>query len=69
MRFAGGADIAAVEQQPVVGTGDVLFRKMLNQLFLNRFRGFGGVGDKSETVRNPEDMCIYRHGSLVEGKR
>ena len=61
MRFSGGADIAAVEQQPVVGTGYVFLGKVLNKLFFNRFRSLCRFWDQSKAVRDAEDMCIYRH--------
>ena len=45
--FAGGAEVAAVEEEPVVGAGDVFLGEMLNQFFFNGFRGFGAFGDQS----------------------
>ena len=52
-----------------MGAGDVLLGEMLDQLFLDGFRGFGGIADESEPVRHAEHVRVNGHGRLPEGKR
>ena len=47
-----------------MGAGDVLLGEMLDQLFFDGFRGFGGIADESEPVRHAEHVCVNGHGRL-----
>ena len=58
--FAGGADISAVEYEPMVGNGQEVAGEALFELFLGLQRGLG-THRKPNPARHPENVRIHRH--------
>ena len=63
--FAGLADVAAVEDEPVVGDGKFVLGDVLDEFALGLEGGFAVVG-KSDAVGDTEDVCVYGKGGFVE---
>ena len=62
--FAGLADVASVEQKPVMGLGNDICGDVLDQLFLGLQRVFA-AGGESEPFGDAEDMGVHCHGGLI----
>jgi hypothetical protein len=58
------ADIAAVQDQPVMGVAHVFGRNDADETLLDLFRRL--AGRQAETVADAEDMGVDRHGRLAE---
>ena len=62
-RGAGGAGVAAVEDEPVVGYGALFYRDVAFQVPLYVQWGFA-VGE-AKAVSNPENVCVYGYDGLI----
>ena len=67
MGFAGSANVSAVEQQPVVGAGDILGRNVTGQCQLYLVGGVVARRDQSHAVGHTEDMGVDGERRLAEG--
>lgn len=67
MRFARGADVAAVKQQPVVGVGDILWRDMPRECLLDFERRVVALADQSESVGHAIYVGIDGKGGFPKG--
>ena len=65
MGFAGLADVAAVEDEPVVGDGEFVLGDVLDEFALGLEGGFAVVG-KSDAVGDTEDVGVDGKGGFVE---
>lgn len=63
------AYIPSVQDEPVVGNGNLCFRNVFNQFLLYAERSGAFVGYQSQTVADAENVGIYRHGGFVEDDR
>ncbi len=63
--LAGGADVAPVEDEPVVGGGEDGGGDVPDE-FLLGFDGGFGIADEPDAVCDAEDVGVHRHGGLVE---
>src|SRR5438132_7365316 len=63
-RLPRGADVAAVEDEPVMRVLQVLGRRELHQPLLHLARIF--AGRDAGAVRDAEDMRVHCHGRLAE---
>lgn len=63
------ADVTSVQDEPVVGNGDVFGRNILSQFLLDTERGGATVGNQAEPVADTEHMGVDSHGSFVEYDR
>ena len=61
---AGGADVAAVEEDPVVGVWEELGRDAGEEALFNSFRG--GAFGKTDFWRDAQEMGVYWHCGLME---
>ena len=68
MGFAGGADVAAVKQEPVVRLRDKLRGNESGQHPLGMEYGLTVRGE-TEAFAHAEDMCIHRHRGTVPQHR
>lgn len=67
VRFAGGADVAAMQQQPVVGGGYKLLGDVFQQGLLHgQWRG-GSARYESESVAHSEHVGIDGESCFLEG--
>ena len=64
MGLAGRANVAAMQNQPVMGIFQKGFRDVLQQLFLHGQRRF--TGRQACSVRNPENMGVNRDGGFAK---
>lgn len=55
-----------MEQEPVVGVGDVLDGDIAHELLLDLQRRIGSLGNEAQTVADTIDMGIDSHGGLAE---
>lgn len=55
-----------MEQEPVVGIGDVLDGDIAHELLLDLQRRIGSLGNEAQTVADTIDMGIDSHGGLAE---
>ena len=55
-----------MEQEPVVGVGDVLDGDIAHELLLNLQRRIGSLGNEAQTVADTIDMGIDSHSGLAE---
>ena len=62
---AGGADVAAVEDEPVMSRRDIGCRDVTDELLLDAVGRGASVRDEAETVTDTEDMGVDSHGWLV----
>ena len=65
MGFAGLADVAAVEDEPVVGDGEFVLGDVLDEFALGLEGGFAVVG-KPDAVGDTEDVGVDGKGGFVE---
>ena len=61
---AGGADVAAVEENPVVGVGEEFGRDAGEEALFYSF--WGAALGKADFWGDAEEMGVYRHCALVE---
>ena len=61
MRLARCADIAAVQQQPVMCPWNIFRGYVFYQCLFYLIRGIGTFGDEAETVADTEDMRVNGH--------
>ena len=65
---AGRADVAAVEEEPVMGQGTVGGRDVALEVLLDGVRR--GAAGEAQAVRNPEYVRVHRyHGLVVKDAR
>lgn len=64
--FSSGADIASVQQQPMVGIGDIRFRDMLYQFLFHLIGRVGALAHQPEPVGHAIHMCIHRQCRFAE---
>ena len=61
MRLAGCADVAAVQQQPVVCPWNVVCGNVLHQFLFYLIGRVGFIADQADAVADAEDVGIDRH--------
>ena len=66
--FAGEADVAAVQDEPVVRLGDDLVGEGLGKLLLHLQRSVG-ILHNAQSVGHPEHVRVNGKGGLVEDDR
>lgn len=67
MGFAGGTDIAAMEQEPIMGGGYKIGGDMALELHLYAIGRRTGLGYQTEAVADAEDVSVDGEGGLTEG--
>ena len=65
MGIASRADIAAMEDEPVMGRWDVCRWDVAGELLLNGIGGCGAVGNEPKTMADAKDVSINSHCGLV----
>ena len=66
MRFARCADIATVQQQPVVSVGNIVGRDVFHQFLFDLQRCVGRRRNESKPMAHAENVRIDRHRSASE---
>jgi len=61
------ADVAAVEEEPVVGEGDEFVGDVAHEGLLHLIRRVVALVDEAEAVADAEDVGVDGHGGLAEG--
>ena len=60
------AHVAPMQEQPMVGKGDILGGNVLHELHFHLVRGIVTLCYQAETMAHTEDMRIDSHGRLAE---
>ena len=66
MGLSGGADVASVQQQPVVGIGDIRFRDMLYEFLFYFIWRICALADESKSVGYTIHMGVNSQRRFAE---
>jgi len=65
-RLASLADVSAEEDKLMMCSDQLLLGDPLHESLLHIERSLRGLRSKTDTLRYPEDVRIYRHGRCIE---